>query len=342
MDDLRRRHFTALKSAFEFARADEVSWARGARQSYDNQVRLVMDFISRGVPCGSSPSELLPFFLTSSWSGRGDPAGLWSAYAKAGYIDPSAMVQMHCKRGPLRAHARNGFVTLTPLEMAVALENVESFQALLETAHAKAEHAVSRQWKSTKKPMDIFGFIKFASRSDANQARFNAISAKALGALPLELAVFNGDVNGFRARLEAGDSISQVPSRQWDPGARKPMDADGFLKFACKDAVLRVQFEALVANAMMNELIEKGGSVKRGAPVTAPGPTKGGGKRRRPKASKPTAKAGDAVGGPEPQLSLELGAHLDAPGQEAETVSVVAAEQPTGVRSNPRARRAGL
>jgi hypothetical protein len=335
-DDLRRRHFNSLKNAFEFARADESAWRQGADQSYANQVRLILDCIARGIPCGTDPAELVPFFLTTSWAGRGDPCALWRAYAQAGYIDPTVKVQMHCKRGPLRAHARSGFVTLLPLEMAVALEHEAGFQGLLECG-ARAGDALSRQWKETKKPMDIFGFIKLAIRSDTKQARFRAISAKALGALPLELAVFNGNLKEFSSRLEAGDSISQVPSRQWESGARKPMDAMSFLKFACRDADLRVQFEALVANALMNELIARGGSGKTTAP-SAPAKAVAAKKASKAKSSAPTTDTA-----PTPQMALELaGQPLSAAVHEHEVLVDVAIEQPTGARSNPRARRAGI
>lgn len=337
MNDLSRRHFNALKTAFDFARADETAWRQGAQQSYANQVNFVLDCIARGIPCGSDPAELVPFFLTTPWAGRGDPAALWRAYAQAGYIDHAVKVQLHCKRGPLRSHARNGFVSLLPLEMAVVLEHEQGFQALLEITPASSVDTLSRQWKSSKKPMDFFGFIKFAIRSDTKQAQFRAITARTLGALPLELAVFNGDLKQFSARLEAGDSISQVPSRQWESGARKPMDAMGFLKFACKSADLRVQFEALTANALMNELIARGGSGKTTAPEAPAQKTPA----KKAAKVKPAAASTDSV--VPSQLGLELAEQsLPEAGQVAETAVGVVIEQPVGVRSNPRARRAGL
>ena len=339
MNDLRRRHFNALKTAFDFARADESVWLQGAQQNYANQVHFVLDCISRGIPCGTDPAELVPFFLTSSWSGRGDPAGLWRAYAQAGYIDPTLKVQMNCKRGPLRAHARNGFVTLLPLEMAVALEHESAFQALLEHPHTKPLDGLSRQWKVGKKPMDLFGFIKFAVRGETKQARFRTLVARAIGALPLELAVFEGDLKAFSARLAVGDSIAKVPSRQWEAGARKPMYGMGFLKFACKDATLRVQFEALLANAMMNELIARGGSGKKTEPPPA---KKKPAAKRTPKAALTSQSTADTP--KVPQLELGLIDQTSAPGagQDAQAVVDVVVEQPTGVRSNPRARRSGI
>jgi len=338
MNDLSRRHFNALKTAFDFARADESAWRQGAQQSYANQVNFVLDCIARGIPCGTDPAELVPFFLTSSWSGRGDPARLWRAYAQAGYIDPTVQVQMHCKRGPLRAHAGNGFVTLLPVEMAVALEHQEGFQALLETTRASPQDALSRQWKAAKKPMDLFGFIKFVIRSDTKQAQFRAITARTLGALPLELAVFEGDLKQFGARLEAGDSISKVPSRQWDLGARKPMDAMGFLKFACKSADQRVQFEALTANAMMNDLIARGGSSKRAAPASSS--TKAPAKKTS--SANAPASTPDAAAAP-PALQQPVCQPLPvAAVQEHQTPVDILTPQPTGPRSNPRMRRASL
>lgn len=257
-DDARRRHFQALKSAFEFARASEFSWRDGAGASYANQVRVVQDCIAVGTPCGTSPAELIPFFLSTSWEGRVDAGGLWRAYAKAGFIETELKLQMHVKNGPLRAKSRDGFVTLLPLEMAIALGHLRGAAALVE-AGARADAVPSQEWKPAgKKPMDIFGFIKFAARGEETVARLRAIAAQALGATPLERAVFDGDVDKFRGLLDTGASISTVPSRAWESGARKPLDVRGFIKFACKNAELRTQFEALATKASMTELIRAG------------------------------------------------------------------------------------
>jgi hypothetical protein len=250
------RHLSALKSAFSFAQASEFSWREGADRSYANQVRLVLDSIKDDVPCGTNPAELIPFFLTATWSGRGDAGLLWRAYSQAGYIDPSAPVQMHCKSGPLRACSKDGFVTLLPLEMAIALGHEEGAQALFDS-NASPFAVPSRQWKASKKPMDIFGFIKFAARGDRAQQKFKAMAAQALGATPLEMAVFTCDMAKFSALLADGESIARVPSRQWVAGARKPMDTLAFIKFACKDAALRIQFDSLATQALMENLIRR-------------------------------------------------------------------------------------
>lgn len=252
LDAARRRHQQALTAAFDFAAATDFSWKDGAAESYANQVRIVLDCIAQGVPFGTEPDELILFFVHRTWPIRGQTMTLWQAYVKAGYIDTESRIQMHCKKGPLLRKAKSGFVSLLPLEMAIAVGNVQGARALL-AAGANPQAVPSQPWKDSKKPMDIFGFIKHVTRGDASELR--SVAAQALGAHPLEQAVFNGDVDSFRNLVDMGASISKVPSRTWQPGVKKAMDAKGFIKFACPDADKRHQFEALATAAMMAEKI---------------------------------------------------------------------------------------
>lgn len=266
LDDAKRRHVQALTAAFEFAQTTDFSWNDGAAESYANQVRIVLDCIAQRVPFGTDGSELMLFFVNRAWPARGDTLKLWRAYVQAGYIDPEQLVQMHCKRGPLLKKARHGFVKLLPLEMAIAIGNEAGAKSLL-LAGAKASSVPSQPWKESKKPMDIFGFIKHVARGDAS--RFRAMAAKSLGATQLEQAVFDGDVDSFRALLDGGATIATVPSRAWQPPSKKPMDVKGFIKFACADAAKRNDFEVLATAAMMSERI-RNTPKQASAPKTRP------------------------------------------------------------------------
>lgn len=312
MDDLSRRHFTALKNAFDFARADELAWRNGAQTSFNGQVAFVRECISRRVPCGSEPGELISFFLGAPWDGRVDLGALWAEYARSGYIDTKRLVQLHCKRGPLRAFGRQGFVSLSPLEMAVALEHQQGYEALLDCG---ASLTLSRDWKPSKTPpkegtkakeLGIFGFMKLVIRSEARLARFKTLAARAMGASPLELAAFEGDLKQFVGLLAAGADIQKIPSRQWDVSAKKPMDMLGFIKFAVRGETARSEFTAVASQSFMEARIRN----------YVPPPPASAGEQKKPKAKKTANSATGANTSTAPdsaQLSLTLESTVSSP-----------------------------
>lgn len=261
--DLSRRHLKALGDAFDFAQATDQAWLRGAEQSYANQVRIVHAFISKGVPVGTSPDALIQLFLARSWVGLGDIKGLWASYAKAGYVDTARPVYMHTKFGAFAPSAKNDFVALLPLEMAAAKLHSDAFQGLLD-AGASIEMIPSRQWDASKPmdPLDPLDFVNFAVPVHGPRELFRAMTAKALGAIALEVPVFEGNVAAFGELLASGASVAQLPSKAWVPGACTPMDVESFIRFACPDTDLCESFLALITHAHMSALINRHGTVE--------------------------------------------------------------------------------
>ena len=216
-DDRSLRHIKALKSAFDFANASSVSWDGGADKCCAGELQRARAYLAQGVPCGAK-TDLVEFFLSTTWSGRIDYLELWREYVEAGYVDTAS---------PLLITWKRSFVRVLPLEAAIIYGHQKAFDGLLE-AGASISAVPSRPWKVSKKTgkssiKDIFGFIKFVVRDPGSRIPYEVASTKVM----MDEVIARGAVGpkpvktpkapkGAKRSMLAGKEDSAVPGL---PGA---------------------------------------------------------------------------------------------------------------------------
>lgn len=204
------------------------------------------------MPCGDDPQDLMLAFLQARWDCR--TPSVWSRYKRARLIQPEVPLQVPISKGPLTAWADEGCATMLPLEAAIAFGHVVLYRELLRCG-ASVDNVPSRAWFETRLPLTIFGFIRKALPHKALTCEFRTLTAQAMGAHPLELAVFGQDVVYFQELLAYGKRIRAIPSRNWDVGRKGSPDVRTLIRSLVPDSTLRAGFMDLVERALRGEKI---------------------------------------------------------------------------------------
>ncbi|PZP29041.1 MAG: hypothetical protein DI603_17650 [Roseateles depolymerans] len=204
------------------------------------------------MPCGDDPQDLILAFLQARWDCR--TPSVWRRYKRARLLQPEMPLHVPVSKGPLLAWAEDGRVEMLPLEAAIACGHLYLYGELLRCG-ASIDRVPSRAWFETRRPLTVFGFIRKALPCKALICEFRALTAQAMGAHPLELAVFGQDVVYFQELLAYGKRIRSIPSRNWDVGRRGTPDARTLIRSLISDSTLRAGFLDLMERASRGEKI---------------------------------------------------------------------------------------
>lgn len=248
-------HLEALKMVLAyFGAAPGGAFDREQAHAFFEASRRMRACAKARVPCGDDPQDLVLAFLLARWDCR--TPSVWHRYKRARLIQAEAPLQVPISTGPLTAWAADGRVEMLPLEAAIACGHVDLYRELLRSG-ALIESVPSRTWFETRRPLTVFGFIRMALPHKVLTCEFRTLTAQAMGARPLELAVFGQDVLYFQELLAYGKRVPAIPSRNWDVGRHGTPDARTLIRALVPNPALRDKFLDLLERALRGEKIPK-------------------------------------------------------------------------------------
>ncbi|MBY0367356.1 MAG: hypothetical protein K2X12_14025, partial [Burkholderiaceae bacterium] len=248
-------HLDALKKVLAFFGASpQAGFDRDRSLAFVAASRYMRACIKAGVPCGEDPQDLVRAFLVANWDCR--TPSVWRRYKRARLILPNAPLRIPVSKRPLLDWAEDGCVEMLPLEAAIAHGHIDLYRELLR-CDASIKAVPSRHWVQTRRPLSVFGFISKVLPHKALMCEFRMLTAMAMGAKPLELAVFGQDVVYFQELLAYGKRIRSIPSRNWDLGRHGTPDVRSLIRCLVPNAAMRDAFLDLMEQALRGAQISK-------------------------------------------------------------------------------------